>query len=144
MPAVTWLAAVHLVSTLLMAGVILFVQIVHYPLMAGVGRDGFVAYEAGHGRRTGLVVIPLMTTELAAAVWLWVSAGPAARPVASAGLALLAVIWLTTAGLSVPCHRRLSRGFDADAHRRLVASNWIRTLCWLARVPVALLLAVPS
>lgn len=140
----TTLAAVHLVSTLLMAGVILYVQVVHYPLMAGVGREGFVAYEAAHGRRTGAVVIPLMTAELASAVWLLVGAGPATRELAGAGLLLLAVIWLSTALLSVPCHRKLSVGFDESVHRRLVRTNWIRTVCWLARVPVALALAFPA
>lgn len=30
---------VHLLATLAMAGLILFVQVVHYPLMARVGED---------------------------------------------------------------------------------------------------------
>jgi hypothetical protein len=35
--------------------------------------------------------------------------------------------------LQVPAHGVLAEGFDADAHRRLVASNWIRTIAWTAR-----------
>ena len=34
---------------------------------------------------------------------------------------------------SVPMHERLGRGFDPAAHRRLVATNWIRTIAWTAR-----------
>jgi hypothetical protein len=122
-----------------MVGLILFVQIVHYPLMARVGADHFIAYESGHTFRTGLLVVPLMMTELASA--LWIAAVPGAeehRPVALAGLGLLAIIWISTAILQAPAHRRLTRGFDASVHRRLVQTNWIRTISWLARVPIAL------
>jgi hypothetical protein len=124
-----------------MAGVILFVQVVHYPLMARVGRDRFVSYEAGHTVRTSWVVIPLMLTELASALWLVGSPpSPDQRPLAVLGLALLIVIWLSTGVLQAPTHRRLSQSFDEASHRRLVRTNWIRTLAWMARVPVAALL----
>ena len=139
--AVMGMAELHLVATLLMAGVIVFVQVVHYPLMDRVGRDGFARYEDGHTRRTSFVVVPLMTAELASAVWLAAAPpSPELRAPAYAGLALLAVIWLSTALLQVPAHRRLSEGFHPAAHRRLVGTNWIRTVAWLARVPVALML----
>ena len=56
----------------------------------------------------------------------------------AAGLALLAAVWMSTALLQVPCHRKLARGFDPDVARRLVSSNWIRTVCWSLRLLVAL------
>jgi hypothetical protein len=37
-------------------------------------------------------------------------------------------------------HRRLERGFDADAHRRLVLGNWVRTVAWTARGVILLLI----
>lgn len=136
-------AIVHLVATLLMAGVILYVQVVHYPLMVRVGGETFADYEAGHTARTGWVVIPLMLTELVTAVWLAVAPpSPADGLVARIGLGLLAVIWASTFLLQVPAHRRLSAGFDGPAHRRLVATNWIRTAAWVARIPVALALVL--
>ena len=58
-----------------------------------------------------------------------------------AGLALLAVIWLSTALVQVPLHRRLQGGFDAAAHRRLVRTNWLRTAAWTLRAALALRLA---
>lgn len=129
---------IHLGSTLLMAGLILFVQIVHYPLMARVGEEHFQGYETGHTFRTGLLVVPLMTAELATALWLAVDSGAEKnRLVALVGMGLLAVIWLSTALLQAPAHGRLSNGFDASVHRKLVRTNWIRTVSWVARVPVA-------
>jgi hypothetical protein len=133
----------HLVSTLYMGGLIVFVQVVHYPLMGRVGSHEFPGYEEGHATRTTWVVVPLMVTELGSALWLAVfPAGPGDRPLALLGLALLAVIWLSTALLQAPAHGRLSRGFDEGVHRRLVRTNWIRTVTWVARVPVALMLAL--
>jgi hypothetical protein len=132
----------HLVSTLLMVGVIVYVQVVHYPLMSRVGPECFVDYERGHASRTGLVVIPLMLVELGTAVWLMADPPAAALCVpAWIGGGLLAVIWLSTATLQAPAHGRLARGFDARVHRRLVVSNWIRTVAWVARIPVAVALA---
>ena len=122
-----------------MAGLIVFVQIVHYPLMARVGADSFVGYEGAHTVRTGWVVIPPMLAELGSAVWLAAILPPGqARQMAWVGLGLLAVIWGSTALFQAPAHGRLVRGFDADVHRRLVRTNWIRTVAWLGRVPIAL------
>lgn len=125
---------VHVLATLVMVGVIWVVQVVHYPLFAGVGEAGWSAYEAQHQSRITLVVGPTMVVELATAVWL-VLDRPAAFPLWAVllGAALVGVIWLATLLLSVPAHNALSAGFDPPAHARLVATNWVRTAAWSAR-----------
>ena len=130
---------VHLAVTFVMVGIIWFVQIVHYPLFARVGAGGFPAYSGAHSRLTGLVVGPPMLAEAATAVAL-VLGPPQGVPLwlAVAGLALLAVVWLSTAVLQSPRHRELGGGFDSASHRSLVASNWLRTVCWSARGLVVL------
>ncbi len=137
------MAELHLVATVFMAGVIVFVQIVHYPLMGKVDATSFVEYERAHTVRTGWVVAPPMLAEAASALWL-VARPPAhgLEAVAWTGVALLAVIWLATALLQAPAHGRLVGGFDESVHHRLVRTNWIRTAAWIARVPVALALVV--
>ena len=134
---------IHLVATAFMAGVIVFVQVVHYPLMGRVGSESFPSYQAGHVVRTGFVVVPAMLVELASAVWIVVGAsGGAAWNTALLGLALLGVIWVSTALLQAPAHGRLEQAFDVDVHTGLVRWNWIRTVAWIARVPVAVFLVV--
>jgi hypothetical protein len=61
-------------------------------------------------------------------------------PASSAWLggALLAVIWLSTVFLQVPCHNRLVSGFDQATYERLVNSNWIRTIAWSLRGALAM------
>ncbi len=126
--------SIHVAATLFMTGLIWFVQIVHYPLLARVGREGFVEYEAAHARLTTLVVGPIMLLEAATGV-LVVLAPPAELPSWSvwSGAGLILVIWTSTAFLQVPQHRMLTAGFDCAAHRRLVSSNWLRTAAWTAR-----------
>jgi hypothetical protein len=124
----------NLASTLLMAGVIWIVQVVHYPLFARVGASGFAAYEAEHASRITYVVGPLMVVELATSVLLlW--ARPARMPVAAVllGIALVATVWVSTFLVQVPLHATLSRGFDGKAHATLVVTNWVRTAAWTAR-----------
>jgi len=132
-------AASHAAATLFMTGLIWFVQLVHYPLFDRVGTAGFPAFQAEHMRRTTWVVGPPMLVEAVSAVLLWWSA-PDRVPgwIHVAGLGLLVLIWGSTAFLQVPCHARLARGFDAETHRRLVRSNWIRVAGWTARTPMAL------
>lgn len=135
-------STLHLVTTLGMFGVILVVQIVHYPLMAKVGRAGYPDYAKSHTDRMGVVVGPLMVPEMGTALWLaLLPPEPELRGIAWLGLGMLAGIWAVTVAFSVPAHARLLRGWDDDAHRRLVSTNWIRTVLWTARVPIALALS---
>jgi uncharacterized membrane protein len=127
-----------------MTGLIWFVQVVHYPLLRAVGSSGYAAYQEQHVRLTSLVVAPLMLLEAATALWLvYDRPGFVSSAQAWTGLGLLAVIWSSTALLSVPRHEALRHGFDASAHAALVATNWIRTAAWTGR-SVLLLVALRS
>lgn len=127
------------VATLALAGLVWFVQLVHYPLFARVPRDAFAAYEREHARRTTWVVAPLMAVEAVCAVVL-LALEPGAPTVL--GALLLGVVWASTFLVQVPCHRILERGWDMAAHRRLVRTNWLRTGAWSARGAIAIALLV--
>lgn len=131
---------VHLLATLTMFGAIWIVQIVHYPLFAGVGDTGWADYETQHQSRITWIVGPAMLLELATAVWLVLDRPPALPAWAVlVGVLLVGVIWASTAFVQVPLHSALSAGaFDAQAHRQLVATNWIRTAAWTARAGLLL------
>ena len=132
------LTATHAAVTVFMAGVIWFVQVVHYPLFGTVPHASFAVYHAGHTRLTSRVVLPPMLLELGAAVLLLLRPPPGMAVAALAGLTLGVVIWLSTFLLQVPQHGVLAAGYDARAHRRLVRTNWIRTAGWSARAVLAL------
>jgi len=139
------LLAVHAGATLMMAGLIWFVQVVHYPLFAQVGAGGFTAYEARHMRLTGWVVGPLMLAEAATTAWIAVRPPAGVAPAAAwLGLAMAAALWATTGLVQAPLHRRLARGFDARLHGILVRSNWTRTALWSGRGVLSLVMLLQA
>jgi hypothetical protein len=133
MNASPWLLA-HFVSTLLMVGLIWFVQVVHYPLMAGVGASGFRTYAQLHQSRTTFVVAGPMLVEAGTAAYLAI-ASPQLRAswLFLTASMLLVVIWASTAWWQVPIHRALAAGYDELRIRHLVRSNWLRTIAWSIR-----------
>ncbi len=124
----------NLSTTLFMVGVIWFVQVVHYPLFSRVGGEGFALYSEVHSRLTTYVVGPPMLAEAATALLL-VFRRPVEIPLWAAlvGLALIGMIWASTALLQVPRHTALGSGFDRAALSGLVLTNWLRTAAWSVR-----------
>jgi hypothetical protein len=123
--------------SLFMTGVIVFVQIVAYPLFSKVPPETFAEFHDDYRRRISFVVVPAMLLELAVA--LLIAIIPPTGTVLAARLALipLAAAWLSTFFLQVPAHERLSRGYDAAEIGRLVATNWIRAFSWATRGAIA-------
>lgn len=143
-PSAALLVIVQLVATALMTGVIWYVQLVHYPLMAGWPHDEFSVWESRHREMTGLVVMPAMIVEAATAVSLFAySPRGVSRWVISLGGLLLAGIWASTFLLQVPCHDLLSLGWDETVHARLVETNWVRTVLWTVRLGLACSMVLP-
>lgn len=117
-----------------MVGLIWMVQVVHYPLFAKVGEAKYTDYQKSHQLRTTLVVGPPMLIEAFSTVLLAIYV-PTGISLVSIwiGIALVFAIWISTAALQVPCHSKLEQAFEASVHRRLVVSNWVRTVAWSAR-----------
>ena len=127
----------NFVATCLMTGVIWFVQWVHYPLLAKEPVDRAVETAIDHQRRTGQVLaIPMavegFTTlglliirpESVHIFWPWF------------GAVLLAVALGSTVFVSVPLHAKMATNPTADVGRRLVVTNWPRTIAWSLRAVV--------
>ena len=134
------LAAVLVVqaaATWALVGLIWTIQLVHYPLLAGIAADRYPRWQRLHMARISLVVGPLMLVEALSAgalVALAVRGGPPELlPWAVAGGLLVVLIWLSTALVQAPVHGRLAEGFDPVLHRWLVRTNWLRTVLWTGR-----------
>ena len=140
-----FILAIQLFSTLFMVGLIWFVQVVHYPLFANVGREHFTQYEQLHQRLTTWVVAPVMLLELGTAFALFNTTALGMSSIeASIGIGLLAVIWTSTWLLQVPAHELLTAGFAQNAHVWLVATNRILTFAGTARGVLLVLITLRS
>lgn len=139
-----WIWLVNASSTLFLVGLIWTIQIVHYPSFAYVSKSDFAEFETFHQRRISILVVPAMLIELLTTVLLLVyppSAIP--YPLLLTAAILLGFVWGSTFMLQVPIHRRLARGRDAAALRRLVQTNWFRTAAWSGR-GVVVVAAMPT
>ncbi len=135
--------AIQTLASTVMMGVIWTMQLVHYPLFALVASDAFTAYERAHMSRITLIVAPMMFLELITAIWLVVRP-PAHIPtwLPWLGLALVVLLWLSTATLQGPAHYRLAAEYSDERVRFLVNSNWIRTILWTARAILAIIMLI--
>ena len=125
------LLVLHLLASFALLGLIWTIQVLHYPLFARVETSAFAKYHAGHMRLTTLVVAPLVLLEFLTAGGLWYYGLRQGWFLAS--LVPLGVIWGSTFLLQVPLHARLALNFDAEIHRKLVRTNWLRTTAWSLR-----------
>jgi hypothetical protein len=127
------LLAAQLVVTAMLTGIIWFVQLVHYPLLGQLG-NGTAAYMQRHMTLATRVIGPLIGAEtlLAAAVlgFAW-QRGAELLPLV--GFALVVLILMSTKYLQRPCYKTLCRGPHPQTLRRLIATNWIRTVAWSVR-----------
>ena len=57
------------------------------------------------------------------------------------GASLVGVIWLSTAFLQVPMHDRLQARHSIVDAKRLVGTNWVRTVAWSLRAALVMLWA---
>ena len=132
-------------ATCVMVGVIWFVQVVHYPLLATIGQDRASEIAQEHQRRTGWVVGAPMAIEGVTALWLLVQR-PQHVNVLLPWLAaiLLAVALASTLFLSVPLHEKMANSPTADIGARLVRTNWPRTVAWTLRGVVTFVMLVQA
>lgn len=127
----------NLMATCVMVGVIWFVQLVHYPLLALIGADRAPAIAVEHQRRTAWVVgLPMATEGITTLVLLYARPDGVDAWLPWLGAVLLAIVLASTVFLSVPLHERMATAPDASVGRRLVVTNWPRTIGWSARAAV--------
>lgn len=132
------LVGFNLMACCFMTGLIWYIQIVHYPLFKSVGELQFTEYHTEHIKRTGWVVILPMLVEIVSSFSIFALTPLGLnKSIAFIGLLLLGIIWGSTFLAQVPVHEELSEKFTLESWQRLVKSNWLRTLGWSLRVPLA-------
>lgn len=119
-----------------MTGVISICHWVHYPLMQLADKKQFVTFSRSHQFRISWIVIPCMLVELVCALWVLLYV-PQEQTLSALGMACLVGIWVCTATLQGPQHRRLLAGYDSARLVQLVRHNRWRVLLWWARLVIA-------
>jgi len=110
-------------------GLILTIQLVHYPSFYWVSKDDFSNFEQFHSKRISLIVVPLMLVELIVSFSLLFFAKDELI-ISLINLSSVILIWISTFFLSVPCHSTLLIKKDDQVIKKLIETNWIRTILW--------------
>lgn len=127
----------NLAATLVMVGVIWFVQVVHYPLLAIVRVEDAPSIAIVHQRRTAYVVgLPMAVEGFSTLGLLWAKPDAVGWALPWVGAILLAIALGSTVFLSVPRHSAMATNPTPELGRELVATNWPRTIAWTLRAGV--------
>ena len=120
----------NLSITILMLGIIWFVQLVHYPLFPKADLNNFKNFHSEHTKRISWIVAPLLISEGLVSTVLFVKMPSI---ITFIGLSILIFIWISTFFIQVPIHNKLNKEFDVKLFYKLLKSNWIRTIGWSLR-----------
>jgi hypothetical protein len=119
------------------AGCMTVLQIQHYGIYPAVGKENFAAYMRANNRAAAIpTIVPAMLL-LLSSVALLVQRPGFVRPYeAAAGLGLNLIALLSTFVWQRPIQGQMAEtGYDEASIRRLIATNWIRTIAhWLIAI----------
>jgi formate hydrogenlyase subunit 3/multisubunit Na+/H+ antiporter MnhD subunit len=117
-----------------MVGLIWFVQRVHYPLLAQVDVGQQISVGAEHQRRTAQVVgLPMAVEGVSTLILLVYRPDQVVWWLPWMGAILLAISLGSTVFLSVPLHQKMVNQPSAELGKKLVSTNWPRTISWTLR-----------
>lgn len=131
----------HLLATCWMTAVILLVQLVHYPSFLYIDSTRFVAFERFHCAAISVLVVPAMVVELVTGIVLLFFTSQHFWAYCL-GLVLLLCAWVSTFCIQSPLHQKLLARYDPLLIRRLIRSNWLRTVAWSLRLGILSYVAI--
>ena len=119
----------HVFITFFMTGLCWFVQVVHYPLFYQINLSELPAYERKNSV-TAYITIPVMIMELLTGLYLLYLDQDY---LFLTNIALLGIIGLSTVIFQVPMHLKLMNEASSQLIKKLINTNWIRTISWTLR-----------
>jgi hypothetical protein len=114
-------------------GLIWIIQLAHYPAFMFIDPAKASSFHEQHSAALGVIAGPLMVAELALAGLLYLDLP---SNLSLLNLGTVGVTWLSTFLVSVPIHNELNTNWNTKAIRRLILTNWPRTIVWTARIPL--------
>lgn len=134
----------NLIVTSIFLGVILIIQLIHYPAFLWVASADFATFHLQHTRVMGYIASPLMILELMLACIGLVYFLELSKWNLIINFLLVLFLWSVTFFKSVPIHSVLAVTKDIDLIHQLISSNWLRTIGWVLKFMIALILVFMS
>ena len=122
-------------ANIFLLSLILITQFVSYPLFLKVRDEDFTEYHKRYTFSISIIVVPTMVIELLSSLnFLFYEL----NTISIVNAILVALIWTSTFAIQVPIHNKLSIMYNETNIRRLIKTNWIRTIAWTIKLFVIL------
>ena len=124
----------NLCASVLMTGIICFIQIVQYPLLNNISAFDFSCYFKKFISNSSWIIYPIMTIEIGFALWLsFLPLQAKLQLPVLISYFLLAMAFLNTFLIQTPLHQKLQVAFDNAILSKILFFNWIRLFSWALR-----------
>jgi len=110
-----------------MCGLIVTTQLVTYPLFSSISNSGFTKYHINYVSKISIIAGPAMLLELVIASFLLYNFGNLPSKLI---FFITILIFLSTFFIQVPIHDRIKYNANNLLFKKLVMTNWIRTVLW--------------
>lgn len=117
----------HIVITFGLVILIWIIQLVHYPSFVYYDNFDFHKAMLHHQRWISVITMPLMISEMALTLLFFFKYQNLNSLVC---VISIFVIWTSTFFVQVPLHKKISHNKDLGLIKKLVVSNWVRTIAW--------------
>ena len=125
----------NLFITSFMFGLIVTTQFVTYPLFSSIDNSGFSKYHINYVNKISRIAGPAMIAELVIASFLLYNFGNLSSKLI---FLITLLIFLSTLLIQVPIHNKIKYKANNLLFKKLVMTNWIRTLLWSLKCIVSI------
>ncbi|MBH76459.1 MAG: hypothetical protein CMP68_04925 [Flavobacteriales bacterium] len=131
------LATLNVLLNSILVGIILITQFVNYPLLKKIDQN-FEIIHKEYTKKMGYVVAPIMTLEAFAVFSMYIYYPKNNNLILIMCLTL--IIWLSTFFIQVPIHKTISFKKNSKKVKKLITTNYIRTISWCFKLYLSMLL----
>ena len=131
------LTTLNVLLNSILIGIILITQFVNYPLFKKIDHN-FETIHKEYTKKMGHIVAPIMVLEAITVFSIYIYY-PKSN-VLILIICLTIIIWLSTFLIQVPIHKTISFKKDSKKIKRLISTNYIRTISWCSKLYLSMLL----
>ena len=131
------LITINVLLNSILVGIILITQFVNYPLFKKIDQN-FEIIHKEYTKKMGYLVAPIMVLEAITVSSMYIYY-PKSN-VLILIICLTIIIWLSTFLIQVPIHKTISFKKDSKKIKRLISTNYIRTISWCSKLYLSMLL----
>lgn len=125
----------NLISTLLIAGILWFVQLVHYPLFNEMPAKNMVNYGYYHMQKISGIINLLFIIDFITIVFLLLLVNSdLSATLMLINISIFLFIVILTRITFLPIYQQISKNPNSILITKLINLNWIRTLVWSLKV----------